>query len=464
VTSYRFQSYPKSLIMAKILIITHGRVAMFHTCANLAKQLVDAGHSVIYASPDEIGPRAAAADLPYLQLPPSQFPPEHDSALDGHQGTRRQLQQAAIEAMGVFDLPARIQRIDPDLLLLDIELHAHILRCIPLGIPIGLLSPFISIVKRSRIPPLHSSAIPGQGWRGSAMGIEWLWARFRVRKLVQYWLAPRRFSGLDRVSLLRRLAARDDLRFREEVTPWNWLIPFSYRRLPVLSLTPNEMNFSSTPDPGTQHCGALVDRTRPDDDSSSTTRSRLEAIYRRRRSGTSDALILCSLSTFLDPDPGFVGRVVSAVEGQPGWEMILATGTSLALEEVGPLPDRVHAFDWIPQMEVLGVADCAVINAGTSVYECILRGVPMVVYSLQFNDQNGNAARVGFHGLGVVGDKDHDDASTMQSHIRHVLSDESYRQRVVAMRRQLEAYDFEARAVRAVESLLPAGGTHPPER
>jgi zeaxanthin glucosyltransferase len=450
--------------MAKILIITHGRVAMFHACATLATQLIEAGHSVVYASPDEIGPRASAADLPYRQLPPNHLPGEHDSPLGHDQDPRRQRQQVTAEAVGVSDLPATVQQIDPDLLLIDIELHAHILRCIPMGLPIGLLSPFISIVKRPGVPPLHSAVIPGRDWRGSTPGIEWLWMRFRLGKLLKRWREHMRTRGQDKISMLRHLAEDEGIRFRDEITLWNWLIPFSYRRLPVLSLTPNELDFSPHPDPLTQHCGALVQQARPGENLSFDTRSRLEAIFRRRRSGGSEALILCSLSTFIAADEGFVARIAEAVGRESNWQMVLALGGNLAADRLRSLPDNVHAFDWVPQMEVLDVADCAVINAGTSISECIHRGVPMVVYSLQFNDQNGNAARVGFHGLGVVGDKDHDDASTMRSHIRHVLGDKSFRQRVATMRPLLEAYDSEARAVRAVESLLPSGGTHQPER
>ena len=78
----------------------------------------------------------------------------------------------------------------------------------------------------------------------------------------------------------------------------------------------------------------------------------------------------------------------------------------------------------------------------------------MVVYSLQFNDQNGTAARVAYHGLGIVGDKDRDDAVTIRSHIRQLLLDQTHRRRVEAMRADLAAYDAEGRAVRAVENLI----------
>lgn len=438
-TSYDSGSTLRLQAMSRILIISQGRVAMLHATTALAARLVEAGHSVIYASPDQVASRVRAAGLPYQQLAPNGLS-DHDSG---------------IEDLGISDLPDTVDQIEPDLLLIDIELHAHILTCMPMGVPIGLLSPFISIVKRRGLPPLHSSVVPGRGWRGSMPHAEWLWARFRFRKLLQLWLDRLRSAGQDQVSLLKSLAAAQGIQWHAEITAWQWLIPFSYRHLPVLSLTASELDFSLDTVSGTRYCGAMIERQRPGEIISADTRSRLDSLYENRRSGSSRALIVCSLSTFFAADPGFVYRIVDAVAGQPDWDLVLTSGGSLDVDALGTLPDNIHAFAWIPQMEVLGHADCAVINAGTSVFECILEGVPMVVYSLRFNDQNGTAARVAYHGLGIVGDKDRDDAVTVRSHIRQLLLDQTHRQRVEAMRADLAAYDAEGRAVRAVEDLIP---------
>ena len=40
--------------MARILILTHGRVALFNACAALAHRLRRTGHEVLYASPDAV--------------------------------------------------------------------------------------------------------------------------------------------------------------------------------------------------------------------------------------------------------------------------------------------------------------------------------------------------------------------------------------------------------------------------
>ena len=401
--------------MAKILIITHGRVAMFQSTAALASRLLAAGHTVFYGSPDELASEVEATGMSWVQMP----------ALQLH----RSWPKVQLE---VEELSEKVRATAPDLLLIDIELHAHVLSCLPLGPPIGLLSPFISIAKTFGLPPLHSPVVPGHGWRGSALWAEWLWFRFRLRKWARRWFDRLRRAGRDDYSLLRRLARHNGVRFNREVTAWQWLIPFSYRRLPVLSLTPRELDFSPRPAPGVRHCGPLIEERWSDRRVPEADRARLQDLYERRRSGSCRALVLCSLSTFLTADPQFINRLAAAVESRPDWQLVVAPASVLPTRQLDSLPDNVHLFSWIPQLEVLQAADCAVINAGTSIAECVYRGVPMVVYSLHFNDQNGNAARVAFHGLGVVGDRERDDAATMRAHIETVLTDDAYRRKAAA--------------------------------
>ncbi len=440
--------------MAKILCITDGRTAMFNATTALASRLAAAGHSIVYASPDEIGDRVEARQLPFVQLPMSRFPDQSSlearrvAPLDKRQGD-------AVRQLGVEDLVQTVTEIDPDLVLIDIELHAHIVSIMPLGFPMGLLCTFLSIEKQGGLPPLHSQVVPGRGWRGSWPYAEWLWARFRVRKTLQRWVSRIRLDGLDPVSLIRLLAQRGGVEFSKEITVWQWLIPVSYRRIPILCLRPTELNFRPESSPQIHFCGPMVEPNRPETAVAIETRIRLDELYRRRREAETDALILCSLSSFAEAEPDFVRRVAQSAVDEPRWDLILTLGGGSAVEAFDDLPDNVHFFDWVPQMQVLEEVDCAVINAGSSsITECVYQGVPVVVYSLQRNDQNGNAARVVYHGLGVAGDADSDGADVIRSHVRSVLSDDRMRRQVARMQRLFASYDAESCAARVVEGLI----------
>ena len=386
--------------MARILCITDGRMAMFNATTALASRFEKAEHSIVYASPDEIGDRVEARQLRFVQLPDSRFPDRADLEAQGADSPEER-RQNALRQLGVGELAQTVHEIDPDLILIDIELHAHIVSILPLGIPMGLLCTFLSIDKQRGLPPLHSKVVPGRGWKGSWPYAEWLWARFRIRKALQRWVARFRLAGLDRVSLLRFLAQQGGVEFSKEVTTSQWLIPVSYKRLPVVCLRAGELNFRPQGSPRTHFCGPMVEPERQDTGVTAETTSRLDELYRRRREGETDALILCSLSSFAEAEPDFVCRVAQSVVDEPRWELILALGGSSARESLDEVPDNVHLFDWVPQMQVLENVDGAVINAGSStVTECIYHGVPTVVFSLQRNDQNGNAARVVFPRIG----------------------------------------------------------------
>jgi len=71
--------------------------------------------------------------------------------------------------------------------------------------------------------------------------------------------------------------------------------------------------------------------------------------------------------------------------------------------KLGVLPDNVHAFNAVHQNAVLSNASLMITHGGlNSVLECIHHEVPMLVLPLNnIWDQNGNAARVVYHGLGL---------------------------------------------------------------
>jgi MGT family glycosyltransferase len=100
---------------------------------------------------------------------------------------------------------------------------------------------------------------------------------------------------------------------------------------------------------------------------------------------------------------GFLRTVAEAFAHRPGWQVVLSTGGLLDPAEI-PAPPGGIVTSWAPQLDLLGRAAVMVTHAGLgTVKECILRGVPMVVFPIDM-DQPDNARRVVHHGLGVSGD------------------------------------------------------------
>nr|MBX2878234.1 hypothetical protein [Saprospiraceae bacterium] len=65
-----------------------------------------------------------------------------------------------------------------------------------------------------------------------------------------------------------------------------------------------------------------------------------------------------------------------------------------------------------------------------TINECIHFAVPMLVYSGQRYDQNGCAARIHFHQVGIIGDKDLDDSTVILQKMNALLQEPIYRERI----------------------------------
>jgi len=108
---------------------------------------------------------------------------------------------------------------------------------------------------------------------------------------------------------------------------------------------------------------------------------------------------------------------------------------------VEKLPRNVFVFSYISQLKVLEKADCSINHGGIhTINECIYYNVPMLVYSGKQSDQNGCAARVHYHQLGIMADKDKDQPEDISTKIKLILTDNKYKQRIIEMQKHFIKY------------------------
>jgi MGT family glycosyltransferase len=148
----------------------------------------------------------------------------------------------------------------------------------------------------------------------------------------------------------------------------------------------------------------------------------------------------------------FLATVVAAFYSRPDWQLVLSTGSLFDPAEV-PAPPGGIVASWVPQLAVLDRAAVAVTHGGLgSVKECIVRGVPMVVFPFT-NDQPDNALRIAHHRLGTSGDLRETSAAGLLSLVEEADRPE-VRQSVAEMRRRFLAAEEEGAAVRLIEEVL----------
>ena len=443
--------------MANILCVTSGLRGILYSSLELTRRLCAAGHEVTYASVpavrDTVGDHGAA----FVALPTSSY--QDFLADDAETPTLARLtstKKRRSQALASWNLDRFVETIrdtEADLVLIDGEMHEQIIAASATGVPLLLLNSFVSIWRHPGLPPAHRLVRPGVGWRGSRIGIELLWLELRLRSFFRSKRLYLRRLGCDRISTLRLLAEKSGFDFRRETDFGQWLRPFTYKHIPVLSLHAQELDFPHTPSRRVHHVGPMVAEQRVDE-RSARSRDELAPVLEERRTNPSSRLIYAGFGSFFTAEGEMLRRLCTAVAARRDWRLILAIGRDDLKLEVGELPENVFVFGWVDQLEALQHADVAVVHGGTNTAEeCVLTHTPMLVYCGYETDMAGTAARIEHHDLGIVGHRD-DDPETICRHLERLLTEQQF---VDNTRRHADLYRrYEERQIleRTVSSYL----------
>jgi len=447
--------------MAHIICITSGLRGILYASFGMLRQLEQRGHQITYACPKEVGDIVTANGFPYLQLPPTNFFPAPDLPAFSSKWKRllykfryaKRLQKQAVTNLGMDVFGEKIDELNPDLLLIDVELHEHLMTAIAKNRPTILLSQWFSLWNRKGLPPLLEDTIPGKGWRGSELGIRWAWWKIQVQRKLIFLKTKIRTGGTNRRSVLRLYAK--SIGFPVKYIKENyWPGPFTYSELPVLSMTLEELEFPHDKRPNLYYVGLMIDTQRVELQQDKQVESQLKNIYKKVENNQK-SLIYCSVSSFKKGDESFIRRLINAIEGQKDWILVLSLGGLLEKNNFKDLPTNVFAFSWIPQIQVLANANCSINHGGIhTINECVHFQVPMLIYSGKRSDQNGCAARVAYHGLGIMADKDVDDSQTIQIKIKEILETVSYKENLQEMHQHYKRYKEEKILQKQIEEFI----------
>jgi UDP:flavonoid glycosyltransferase YjiC (YdhE family) len=445
---------------ARILCVVSGLPSVLYPSLELARRLAAAGHRVTFASQAGARPLVEHHGLDFLALEPGgyeAFLAADAGSLPVRLRRLRERRAQAREAMAVGGFARALRERAPDLVLVNGEMHEHVVAALGAGARVALLNTFVSIWRRPGLPPPHALVLPGVGWRGSPAGIRLLWLALDLRKRARSLALRARAAGCDRVSILRLLARDSGLDLRRETDDTQWLIPFTWRRLPVLSLHALELELPHRPPERVRYVGPMVLESRLERPMGDEDRARLGAVLERRRAGGRRRLVYAAFGSVFTAEPSLLRRLAAAVATEPDWELVLSLSDRVSPAAIAPLPERVHAFSWLPQPEVLAHADVAVSHGGIgTIDECVTRGVPSLVYCGFETDMGGTTARVVHHGLGIAGDRRRDGPDAIRAHLRRLLEEPGFAASVDRLRASYAAYAERRVAERAVESLLGA--------
>ncbi len=442
--------------MAKILIVTGPFTGLLLSALELARRLGERGHAVSFAGPGSIAERVEARGLAFVELPASRYSgfldEDREDGLFVRLGGLRERQERALSSLGVGNLGAVVDSSKIDLVLIDGELHEQIFSLWQHRARLVLLNTFVSIWRAPGVPPPHVRALPGEGWKGTRAGTALLWSAFLLRKRVRAWKMRIQRVGCDRISLLEELAAQNGVDWRTEIDTGQWQIPFTYRRLSTLSVHAIEFEFPHTPPARVRYVGPMVDRIRPEE-ASGESEARLTAALARRANEDGCSLIYAGFGSFWSFDRSILEALVATVRRRPEWHLVASVGRDF--DEKGlDRPANVTLLPWVPQIRILPHCDVVVTHGGiNTIDECVLAGVPMLVYCANQTDMAGSTSRVKYHRLGIVGEDD-DGPDEIEERIDQLITETVWRSRVEALRRDYLRYREERVAERFVEHWL----------
>lgn len=449
--------------MASVLVVTNGLPGMLYTSIELACRLRDDGHEVVYASVAGAAEAVARRGLPFRPLAESGY--TDFVAKDRDRGYMRRWwrltarRREAVASLRIDDFDELLRRTAPDLVLIDGEMHEQIIVARTAGRRVALLNTFVSIWRRAGLPPPHCFVVPGEGIPGSAAGMTVLWWGANLRKTSGRWRQWLRRAGCDRVSVLRRLAAARDFDFRGETDFGQWLKPFTYRRLPVLSLHAAEFELPHVPPARVRYVGPMVPTARDEGRLGDDEARRLRRVLADTRQESGRKLVYLGFGSFSTVTRDLMRRLVTALGRHPEWQVVVSHRRHDAFD-IEDWPGNFARFRWVPQLEVLEAADVMIGHGGiNSVDESLSRGVPMLIYRGPETDMAGTAARVAYHGVGIVGDERRDGVAQIEGHVARLLDDPDCAERVARLRSVFASYRDDRVAERAVGALLgPPGG------
>ena len=309
---------------------------------------------------------------------------------------------------GFSDVLATVQ---PDLVVSDCEHHGAILQSLAAGKRLVLLSFIYQAAPGTETPPVNADIVPGRGFSGSTLGIRLSWLGLAAKKRAALARARWAHWGADFTTAHREAAARLAVPLDRLTTRRGFQMPWSYQ-LPTLFLLSDRADFPTHPMAHQTFAGPMLLRTRAAGEMGEGLHVYLKDVPGTHR-------IYAAFGSIRQPPKRFVRALAEVARTNPSWRVLIANLDAATLDE--PPPDNMTFVPWAPQLEALGVADCAIFHGGAgTLNECLATATPMLIYPNAL-DGKGNGARVVAHGLGTVGAYD-DSAETVARDIRHVLT------------------------------------------
>jgi UDP:flavonoid glycosyltransferase YjiC (YdhE family) len=167
-------------------------------------------------------------------------------------------------------------------------------------------------------------------------------------------------------------------------------------------------------------------------------------------------LVYCSFGSqnhLIEGSKQLFQTILEAFKTRPELQLVLSAG-SFNVDEFPDPPANAILVKTAPQLEILKRASLMITHGGfNSVKECIYFGVPMILFSV-IRDHPAIAARVGYHGLGVMGDMRKATVARIHALLDRVIKNSSFRSRAAALSKVFREAEASSPSFHVIENFL----------
>jgi zeaxanthin glucosyltransferase len=265
------------------------------------------------------------------------------------------------------------------------------------------------------VPPNSSLAIP----KGNSNINISAFTRWIFRYIRREFCKPQTFFSkfIYPQTQLRKVA-------REQNLKWKYNINGLYLDTTKFILGPKELEFPNPYDKNIHYLGLCVNKGRKEEE------------LHWEHYDENKVLIYCSLGTLssrYEHAEKFFNSVIEVFKNEPEWQLVMNIGNLCDKDKFKDLSENIYLSNSVPQMDVLSKSSLMLTHGGYgSIKECVSSEVPMIVFPCIY-DQPGNAARVQYHGIGVVEDISKVTPEKLTILIKEMLHNNKYKQKIKKM-------------------------------
>ncbi len=299
-----------------------------------------------------------------------------------------------------------IEKINPDLIILDEHYAYKSIFYWKYKIPVVTIQTAISPDYAPGIPPFYHPAVPDFSEKNK-LYIDYLWVRHSIKNRIRRLFNSILTMGITSEHYYKKYARKYEFPYHKKVK--RRAVGIRFTHIPAMVVPPESFDFPRKVKNNLFYIGLLNHVSIPRDMIS----KRLERVFEetaeaKKRNGEA-RLAYCSLGTitgnYLKVCRKFFREIAEVCRRNHDFHIILSVGNYFDISEIGETPDNLYVFNRVPQLEVLEKCDYVITHGGmNTTFESIMAEKPMIVFPLSMDwDQNGNAARIVYHGIGLKG-------------------------------------------------------------